>query len=128
MKLLAKANNRILLSLLAVLLAPVAVRADTVDKLADLEGYYVLKVKTIEGWVDKDSKTKNTGFEGCDWDRKIIFDDGTFVTCSSYSYHYAYRPKAALFAKPMSHNGTSFYSIKMLVDSDVYDMGVELGK
>jgi hypothetical protein len=104
----------------------VEVAADTFDKLSDLEGYYLIKVKTIDGWVDKGKK--DSDFEGCDWDRVIIFDDGTTATCRTYSYSYSYRPKAALFGKPMSHNGTNFYSIKMLVGSDIYDMGVELIK
>ena len=104
------------------------VRADTIDKLSDLEGFYVLKVKTIDGWMDKDKKQKKSGFEGCDWDRVIIFEDGTTATCRTYSYSYSYRPKAALFVKPMTHNGTNFFSIKMLVGSDIYDMGVQLSK
>lgn len=102
--------------------------ADTIDKLSGLEGYYVLKVKTIDGWMDKDRKEKKSGFDGCDWDRVIIFDDGTTATCRTYSYTYSYRPKAALFAKPMTHNGTNFFSIKMLVGSNIYDMGVQLTK
>lgn len=104
----------------------VEVSADTFDKLSDLEGYYLIKVKTIDGRVDKGKKYSD--FEGCDWDRVIIFDDGTTATCRTYSYTYSYRPKAALFGKQMTHNGTSFYSIKMLVGSDLYDMGVELIK
>jgi hypothetical protein len=104
------------------------VQADTIDELSNLEGFYVLKVTTIDGWVDKDEKQKKSGFEGCDWDRVIIFEDGTTATCRTYGYSYSYRPKAALFVKPMTHNGTNFFSIKMLVGSDIYDMGVQLSK
>lgn len=116
------------LNLVVSLLFSSVVQADTLDKLSDLEGFYVLKVTTIDGWIDKDKKQKKTGFEGCDWDRVIIFDDGTTATCRTYGYSYSYRPKAALFVKPMTHNGTSFFSIKMLVGSDIYDMGVQLTK
>ena len=116
------------LSLLAGLAFFSGAQADTVDKLSDLEGFYVLKVKTIDGWMDKDKNQKKSGFEGCDWDRVIIFDDGTTATCRTYSYSYSYRPKAALFVTPMTHNGTSFVSIKMLVGSNIYDMGVQLSK
>jgi hypothetical protein len=113
---------------LAGLLFCTAAYADTIDKLSDLEGYYVLKVKAIDGWMDKDKKEKKSGFEGCDWDRVIIFDDGTTATCRTYSYTYSYRPKAALFVKPMTLNGTNFLSIRMLVGSNIYDMGVQLTK
>ena len=121
-------TGKAFLGLLAGLLFCAVVRADTIDKLSDLEGYYVLKVKTIDGWMDKDKKQKKSGFEGCDWDRVIIFDDGTTATCRTYSYSYSSRPKAALFVKPMTHNGTNFFSIKLLVDSNIYDMGVQLSK
>jgi hypothetical protein len=116
------------LCLLAGLVFFSGAQADTVDKLSDLEGFYVLKVKTIDGWMDKDKNQKKSGFEGCDWDRVIVFDDGNTATCRTYSYSYSYRPKAALFVKPMAHNGTSFVSIKMLVGSNIYDMGVQLSK
>ena len=116
------------LCLLAGLVFFSGAQADTVDKLSDLEGFYVLKVKKIDGWMDKDKNQKKSGFEGCDWDRVIVFDDGSTATCRTYSYSYSYRPKAALFVKPMTHNGTSFVSIKMLVGSNIYDMGVQLSK
>ena len=119
---------KIFMSLVASLVFSSVVQADTLDKLSDLEGFYVLKVTTIDGWMDKDKNQKKSGFEGCDWDRVIIFDDGTTATCRTYSYSYSYRPKAALFVKPMTHNGTSFVSIKMLVGSNIYDMGVQLSK
>ena len=60
---------KVLLGILVCLLFCAGVRADTIDKLSDLEGFYVLKVKTIDGWMDKDKKQKKSGFEGCDWDR-----------------------------------------------------------
>ena len=119
---------KIFLSLVASLVFSSVLQADTLDELSELEGFYVLKVKTIDGWMDKDKNQKKSGFEGCDWDRVIIFDDGTTATCRTYSYSYSYRPKAALFVKPMTHNGTSFFSIKMLVGSHIYDMGVQLSK
>jgi hypothetical protein len=127
-KILKLSTAKVQLCICVGLMFCTGVHADTIDKLSDLEGFYVLKVKTIDGWMDKDKKQKKSGFEGCDWDRVIIFDDGTTATCRTYSYTYSYRPKAALFVKPMTHNGTSFFSIKMLVGSDIYDMGVQLSK
>lgn len=127
-KILKMSTAKVQLCFCVGLIFCAGVHADTIDKLSNLEGFYVLKVKTIDGWMDKDKKQKKSGFEGCDWDRVIIFDDGTTATCRTYSYSYSYRPKAALFVKPMTHNGTSFFSIKMLVGSDIYDMGVQLSK
>jgi hypothetical protein len=50
--------------LFAGLLFCTAVHADTIDKLSGLEGFYVLKVKTIDGWIDKDKKEKRVALRG----------------------------------------------------------------
>jgi hypothetical protein len=35
-------------------------------------------------------------FEGCDYDRIIIFDNGYGLRCSEYKYRYAYRPRVVI--------------------------------
>jgi hypothetical protein len=73
------------------------------NKLDNLIGYKIIAKKTIDG-----------EFEGCDFDKKIIFDDRTMLCCRSYGYQYAYRPTAIIL-----FNG---YNIKMIVENEVYDM------
>ena len=57
--------------------------------LGEYVGYTIAAKKTIAGYQDQDGK-RESSFVGCNFGRKIIFDDQTFLTCSSYSYTYAY--------------------------------------
>ncbi|MBV8801716.1 MAG: hypothetical protein JO131_01885 [Gammaproteobacteria bacterium] len=76
-------------------------------------GYTIVANKTIVGWYDNDGK-KGDSFEGCNFNRVIVFDDNRTLTCAEYGYQYAYRPTATILS-----NGAN---IKMVVESDVYDM------
>lgn len=102
-----------LIALTIFLLLPHSVYADAADELKDLVGYTIIANKTIVGYQDKDGKKKDS-FEGCDYDRIIIFDDNKILNCAEYGYQYAYRPTAIIFS-----NGSSF---KMLVEDEMYDM------
>lgn len=73
------------------------------DELGNLIGYTIVAQKTISG-----------EFEGCDFDKRIMFDDGTMLKCMSYGYQYAYMPSALIL-----FNGSS---IKMIVEDEIYDM------
>jgi hypothetical protein len=53
-------------------------------------------------------------FEGCEYDRIIVFDDNTGVRCTSYSYSYAFRPTAYIWGRG------SF--LKMCVSGSSYDV------
>src|SRR5689334_1095867 len=81
-----------------VLMTPAFCMADLANALARFTGYTIVAVKTIAGYVDKNGK-KSDDFEGCDYDRRIVFDDSTSLTCSSYGYQYAYRPHAVILMK-----------------------------
>ncbi len=90
--------------------------AATAAQAADLNryvGYTIAAKKTIVGYVDADGKRKDT-FEGCNFGRRIVFDDRTYLTCSEFGYQYSYRPDAILLVR----NG----SWKMVVEGSEYDM------
>lgn len=87
--------------------------ADITSQLGRLVGYTIVASKTIAGYQDRNGK-KADGFEGCDYDRVIIFDDNIILTCAGYGYQYSYRPTAIILS-----NGSSF---KMVVGNDIYDM------
>ena len=89
--------------------------AKAVD-VSNYPGYTIVGTKTIVGYVQEDGskKTSDDSFEGCDFDRKIIFDDRTYLVCTGYSYHYAYRPEATLLT-----NGSSWV---MIVDDEAFEM------
>lgn len=55
--------------------------------LGDFVGYTILAKKTIKGQ-----------FNGCDYNRKIVFTDGTYVTCDSYGYAYGYMEDAIILS------------------------------
>jgi hypothetical protein len=50
----------------------------------------------VAGYVDEDGK-QDTAFEGCQFGRKIVFDDNRYVVCREYHYHYAYHPQVTIF-------------------------------
>jgi hypothetical protein len=89
--------------------------------LSSYVGYTIAAAKTITGYKDKDGKHSDD-FEGCDFDRVIVFDDGTQLVCSSYSYTYAYRPEAVILIKNTEFQGRKVASVVMIVDDDEYDM------
>ena len=87
--------------------------ADIASDLEQLTGYSIAATKTIVGYRDEDGKT-GTDFQGCQYGRKIIFDDNTYLTCSEYNYQYSYRPKVVLL--------TDGSQIKMVVGDHIYNM------
>jgi hypothetical protein len=98
---------------LTLVLMSMPAHADLSYQLEQLIGYTIVDVKTVEGWYDEDGE-KGDSFEGCDYGRVIVFSDDRILECSTYHYHYAYRPRAVILS-----NGSSF---KMIVDDHVYDM------
>jgi hypothetical protein len=81
--------------------------------ISDYVGWTVVAKKTIVAYVESDGGGKDA-FEGCNFYRKIIFEDNTYLTCTGYGYHYAYRPAATIL-----RNGSSW---KMIVDGEAFDM------
>jgi len=77
----------------------------------NLIGYTIIDVKHING-----------DFEGCDYGKKIVFMDGTYITCNCYHYHYTYSPKAIILAKSIKYKGQNLFLIKMIVDNYIYNM------
>ena len=100
-------------ALFAIALVSMPAHADMSDQLEQLVGYTIVDVKTVEGWYDEDGE-KGDSFGGCDYGRIIVFSDDRVLECSTYNYHYAYRPRAVILS-----NGSSF---KMIIDDHVYDM------
>jgi hypothetical protein len=82
-------------------------------KLDYLIGYTLIASKTIDGYVEQGKRKDD--FEGCDFDRIIVFDDNTGVRCTSYSYSYSYRPTAYIFS-----HGRGL--MKMCVEGEMYDI------
>jgi hypothetical protein len=76
-------------------------------------GWTIAAKKTITGYIDENGK-RESQFNGCNYNWKIIFDDSTYLTCEGYSYHYAYRPDAVLLVRNNSWT--------MLVENEAFDM------
>ena len=106
---------------LSILPAASPSQADVADTLEEYVGYTIVGTKTIVGYRDEDGK-KSDDFEGCDFGRKIRFDDGTSLTCSSYSYTYSYRPTAVLLMKTSAANGRKLASVVMVVEDEAFEM------
>lgn len=110
--------KRILIAALPVGLSiPSAAEADIASELSRYQGYTIAAVKTIDKWVSDDRSKSGDAFEGCDFGRYIIFDDGTYLRCNEYGYDYDYRPEAVILTK-----GTR---VVMIVGDDSYDMTLQ---
>lgn len=114
---------RYIVTFVLLLVVGLSANAVSTDELENLVGYTIVASKTIDSYYDTDpDRERGDGFEGCDFDRVILFTDGTKLTCAGYGYQYAYMPTAIIFAKKISHGGHNFYDIKMLVEDEIYDM------
>jgi hypothetical protein len=76
----------------------------------------------LEGWTVAAVTNVRDDFEGCDFDKRIRFDNGWTLTCSEYSYSYAYRPDAVIFVKSIELRGRSYWMVKALIDDEFYEM------
>ncbi len=90
--------------------------------LEDLVGWTIIEVKTISGYKDSGKEQKDD-WEGCDFDRRVFFMDGTTVTCTSYNYQYAYMPKAVILGTNFKYKGKNRTMLKMCVDGEMIDIG-----
>ena len=78
---------------------------------SELVGYTLIEEKTIDG-----------DFEGCDFDKRIVFMDGTYLTCSTYTYTYSYMPTAYIYGRQFQYKGKVLMDVKMVVEDEIYDM------
>lgn len=76
----------------------------------------------LEGWTVAVVTNVRDEFEGCDFDKRIRFDNGWTLTCSGYSYSYAYHPDAVIFTKAYPFKGKNYWMLKALIDDEFYDM------
>jgi hypothetical protein len=80
--------------------------------LSELVGYRLIAQKTISGYFEHGKRGDD--FEGCDFDRVIVFADNTGVRCIGYDYSYSFMPEAYIFA--------SGSVMKMCVEDELYDI------
>ncbi len=107
--------KRIFIAALPVALSiPSAAAADIAATMSRYEGYTISAVKTIDKWISSDRSKSGDAFEGCDFGRYIVFDDGTYLRCNDYGYDYDYRPEAVIL--------TRGNRVVMIVGDDAYDM------
>ena len=81
--------------------------------VADFVGWSIVYKGTITGYVDEEGKEKDE-FQGCSYNRRLIVDYSKTITCTTYNYHYAYRPDVVILK-----NGSQ---IKACIDDEVYDV------
>lgn len=83
------------------------------DDFNGLEGYSIAAVTKVDG-----------DFEGCEYDRTLKLQNGWILTCQSYNYHYAYSPTVVVLARDIGRG----FSVKAVIDDEMYDMGPILKK
>jgi len=80
--------------------------------LDSVVGYTLVAAKYVAGYIENGERKDD--FEGCNFDRIIVFDDNTGAKCVGYSYTYAYRPEAYIFI--LGNN------IKACIEDEMYDL------
>ena len=76
-------------------------------------GWSIVHSGTVTGYIDDKGNEKDE-FSGCEYGRRLIVDYRYQVTCSTYSYHYAYRPDIVILS-----NGSSK---KACIDGEIFDI------
>lgn len=94
----------------------IAIPAHAKCDLSRVVGYTLVAAKTVTHYIEegRGRNESKDGFEGCDFDRIIVFEDGTGVRCAGFGYQFAFRPTAYVFARDGN--------MKMCVDDELYDI------
>lgn len=86
------------------------------DQLKKLVGYEIEDVKKVAGWIDDgEGKVGNANdWEGCRYNRTIIFEDGSTVECTTYHHSSAWGPQEAVIF-------TRYSERKICIDDELMD-------
>jgi hypothetical protein len=76
----------------------------------DLVGYTCISCSNVKG-----------EFEGADFDKPVILDNGMIFTFNEYNYSYSYRPDVAIFAKNLTYSGKAITLYKLWIEDELYD-------
>lgn len=79
--------------------------------VSDYVGWQVIYAGTVTGYYDEYGN-EQSDFEGCDFDRTLIIDYGSVITCDEYSYAYAYMPDIVILG-----NGSR---MEACIDDEMY--------
>jgi hypothetical protein len=80
--------------------------------LSRVVGFTLIAKKTVVAYIEDGKRVD--GFNGCNFDRVLVFEDNTGLRCDGYNYAYAYMPDAYLFAASTS--------IKGCIEDEWYDL------
>lgn len=94
---------RKMLLLIAFLFPTVAFADSDLERLAK-EGYAVIS----------QTKLQDSNFEGCDYDRVLVFRNGFKFKCTEYNYNYAYNPDVLI----LKHIYSNDY--KVIIDDEEF--------
>jgi len=85
-------------------------------QLKKLVGYEIEDVKKVAGWIDDgEGKVGNANdWEGCRYNRTIIFEDGSTVECTTYHHSSAWGPQEAVIF-------TRYSERKVCIDDELMD-------
>ena len=61
-------------------------------------GSTLIAKEKITAWIEDGQR--HDGYEGCRYNRILVFQNNTGVACSGYTYQYAYSPEADLWSGP----------------------------
>jgi hypothetical protein len=106
-----KIKTLIVTTLIALVLAsPVFARLKARD-FRKLVGYTVIEITNVVG-----------DFEGADFDKVVILDNGMVFTFNEYNYSYSYRPDVVVLAKRITMGKDSALMWKLIIEDELYDV------
>ncbi len=111
--------SALLVGFLLLSAVPASTSATSVDThvLRELEGWTILSVSAIQG-----------EFQGCDFDKKIVLEDGSVFTCAEYNYSYSYSPDVVVFGKMLTYQGRAFIDYKLVIEGEIFEMRAKVAK
>ena len=115
-----RCTSAVLILLLFVLIPKLCVALDASD-LEELLGYTMIASTHVQG-----------DFEGADFDKPILLENGMLFQFSEYNYAYDYRPYVAIFARTFTPEELRkagvrnvpvkpFTVYKLVIDDEIYD-------
>jgi hypothetical protein len=79
------------------------------------------ELERMVGWTIVASKTVDGHFEGCNVGRKIIFTDGTYLTCMGLGLSLGLSPRAIIFGRSTMYQGQNINMYKVFINGEFYD-------
>lgn len=106
-----KAKTLAITALVALVFATTAFARLKARDFRKLVGYTVIEITNVVG-----------NFEGADFDKPVVLDNGMVFKFNEYNYSYSYRPDVVVMAKKVTVGKDSALLWKLIIEDELYDV------